>query len=429
MFPLHDRTRRWICRGGFLLGGVLPLAAVLGWSAVIHTAPYKQSVCAQLKATLGLDVRLDNVSYPRPGVTLLSGLELLDPQTEESLVKARLVEIGGDHTRTLVFSQPELNAAGFAQLWTVIERLQRCAAENQSAARISAADLTLRWPRGMQTLVDCSAQLDSGESCWLASVASRLAGGDPESPAQLGLRHSAAGDADSSTTLKLDTGSAPLPCSLLAALVHCENWLGSNGAFQGTVRAEETSAGRQIELSGQFEGIDLQSAVADHFPLRLTGACSLTVERATIRDGRLEEASGSVHAGPGVVGGALLRSAANSLKMRAGNALTDDDALPYSELAAAFAWDSKGLTIHGQCETSEPGTILRSAEAVLLAESSGGAVPVTALVQALVPESRVQVPATRQTDWLLRALPLPEVQSGDSQTAPHAHLRGGHDLN
>ncbi len=130
------------------------------------------------------------------------------------------------------------------------ERLQRRAETNQSAARISAAELTLRWPHGVQTLVDCTAQLDPGESGWMASVAFRLAGGDPESPAQLGLRHSAAGDADSTTTLKLDTGSAPLPCSLLAALVHCENWLGPNSTFQGTVRAEETSAGRQIELIG-----------------------------------------------------------------------------------------------------------------------------------------------------------------------------------
>ena len=59
---------------------------------------------------------------------------------------------------------------------------------------------------------------------------------------------------------------------------------------------------------------------------------------------------------------------------------------------------------------------------VLLSESSGSAVPVAALVQALVPDSRVQVPATRQTDWLLRALPLPDVQAGDAQSAPHARL-------
>ena len=88
MFPLHDRTRRWICRGGFLLGGVLPLAAVIGYSAVIRTAIYKGSVRAALKAELGVDVRFDKVSYPRPGVTLLSGLELLDPQTEESLLRS-----------------------------------------------------------------------------------------------------------------------------------------------------------------------------------------------------------------------------------------------------------------------------------------------------------------------------------------------------
>ena len=305
----------------------------------------------------------------------------------------------------------------------MLQRWQREA--NQPAVQISAAELTLRWPQGVQTLVDCTAHLECANSEQTASAAFQVAGVDADSPARLGLRWNTSTDADAAKTLKLETGGTPLPCSLLAALVHCEDWLGPNGAFQGTARIEETSAGRQIEVSGQIEGIDLQSVVGDHFPHRLTGTCSLSLERATIRDGRLEEATGSIHAGPGVVGASLLRSAANSLKMRAGNSLADDEVLPYGELAAAFAWDAKGLTIHGQCETGEPGAVFRSGNAILLTESSGGALPVTALVQALVPDSRVQVPATRQTDWLLRALPLPEVPSGDAESAPHARLRGG----
>ncbi len=423
MFPLHDRTRRWICRSGFLLGGVLPLAAVIGYSAVIRTAIYKEAVRAALKAELGVDVRFDKVSHPRPGVTLLSGLELLDRQTEESLLRARLLEIG-PHTQTLVASQGEVNAPGLDRLWLVLQRRQREA--NQPAVQISAAELTLRWPQGVQTLVDCNAQLECAESEQTASATFQVAGADADSPARLGLRWNTSTDADAAKTLKLETGGTPLPCALLAALVHCENWLGPNGAFQGTIRIEETSAGRQIEVSGQIDGIDLQSVVGDHFPHRLTGTCSLSLERATLRDGRLEEATGAIHAGPGIVSRSLLHSAAEALRMHSKGATHgDNDAAEYEQLAATFAWDAKGLTIHGQCDESEPGTVLRSADGGLLTESSEGALPVTALVQALVPDSRVQVPATRQTDWLLRALPLPEVQSGDAESAPHARLRGG----
>jgi hypothetical protein len=46
-------------------------------------------------------------------------------------------------------------------------------------------------------------------------------------------------------------------------------------------------------------------------------------------------------------------------------------------------------------------------------------------VRTLVPQSAVQVPASRQTDWLLQHLPLPEVVPlpGTGSDPPTAHLR------
>ena len=428
MFPLHDRTKRWICRAGFLLGGVLPMAAVIGWSSAIHTGVYKEAVRAELKASLGLEVRFDRVSYPRPGVTLLSNVDLLDPENEEVLLHARMLEIGGgERAQTVVVSQPEVNAAGLDRLWPLVQRWQRHGDANQAALRVSASELTVRWPLGVQTLVDCDAQIELEEANRVASATFRIAGADAETPARLGARWNTSAEGESITTFKLETGDTPLPCSLLAALVHRENWLGPNCVFQGSIRIEDCANGRQSEMTGQLEQVDLQSAVSDHFPHQLTGAATVTLEHAVLRDGRLEEATGAIHAGPGVVGRSLVRSAVESLKMRA-SGHSSDESMGYEELAAAFAWDAKGLTIRGKCETSEAGAILRMSGETVLMESSGGALPVASLVQALVPDSRVQVPATRQTDWLLRALPLPDVQAGDSESAPHARLRAGSDL-
>ena len=64
----------------------------------------------------------------------------------------------------------------------------------------------------------------------------------------------------------------------------------------------------------------------------------------------------------------------------------------------------------------------------LLADSTRGAAPVVAIIQMLVPDSRVQVPATRQTDWLLNLLPVPDIVPGDPQAVPQARFRGGKDL-
>ncbi len=66
MFPLHDRTRRFICRTVFLLCAVLPSIAIAGWCLWMRAPNRAEAVRAHLESALGLSVRLANVSYPRP---------------------------------------------------------------------------------------------------------------------------------------------------------------------------------------------------------------------------------------------------------------------------------------------------------------------------------------------------------------------------
>ena len=63
--------------------------------------------------------------------------------------------------------------------------------------------------------------------------------------------------------------------------------------------------------------------------------------------------------------------------------------------------------------------------AALMAEPTAEELARIALVRTLVPQSAVQVPASRQTDWLLRHLPLPEVMPvpGTEAVPPHARVR------
>ena len=87
--------------------------------------------------------------------------------------------------------------------------------------------------------------------------------------------------------------------------------------------------------------------------------------------------------------------------------------------------DANGLRLRGLCTTAEPGTILSDGRNRLLGEPSRGAQPMAALVQTLVPQSVVQVPASRQTDWLLRHLRVPDVlpPPGAEAIPPTARVR------
>src|SRR5215471_7652228 len=157
MFPIHDRTRRWICRTIFIFGGVLPMLAVAAWAAVIHSASHLEAVRVRVEEALGLQVRLASVSYPQPGATLLAGMQLLDPESGEALGSIRMVEMIDEAScKTIVLSQPEINVARPRWLWNLIDNRLRLWAD-QTPMRLSASELTARWNGGVQTFVDCNA--------------------------------------------------------------------------------------------------------------------------------------------------------------------------------------------------------------------------------------------------------------------------------
>jgi len=184
MFPIHERTRRWICRTAFLIAGVLPMMAVAAWSASVHSAAHLAAVRARLADAVGLDVRLERVSYPRPDFVLYHGLQLIDPETGGALASIRMLELGGDdQSQTIVASQPEVNLTDAKRLWALIDRLW--VRRSQLSLRVAASELTLRWPVGVQTFARCSAKVDSALEGNTITAAFQSASASSAEPIQL----------------------------------------------------------------------------------------------------------------------------------------------------------------------------------------------------------------------------------------------------
>ena len=96
-----------------------------------------------------------------------------------------------------------------------------------------------------------------------------------------------------------------------------------------------------------------------------------------------------------------------------------DELLSYDQLAFTFRIDGGGLRLHGGCTGAATGEVL-AGQFVLLAEPVAQPQPLAALIQALVPAGQFQVPATPQSGWLARWLPLPEAAAAaDSPPALH----------
>ena len=94
---MHSQVRRFWCRAGFLLGCLLPTLVVGGWLAYQRTDSYRAILARRwseaIAQRLGVRVSIDDVTRPEPGLTRLTGVLFLDPETGERLASTRRVEV------------------------------------------------------------------------------------------------------------------------------------------------------------------------------------------------------------------------------------------------------------------------------------------------------------------------------------------------
>jgi len=434
MFQLYDNTRRRVCIAGFFALGVLPVALVAAWCASRYLPGHLRAEAEQLGRQLGLDVRLEGLKHLRPGAVLYEGLEIADPETGQVLLKCRLLEVasqqGEDRDRrrptlALLASQPEIEAAAVGRLWELLQRTVECHHGRLDAdLRIAAGEVTLRAGADSQTLTDVEGSLDTLSAGADAQVRFRLAGADTPEPIRIRVVRNRQLSPPASG-FELYTGGGELPCNVLAMGLGELKPLGARCRFRGYLWANETPQGWEGEITGQMARLDLGGLVSDHFPHRLSGSGELVIQSARFRRGRLEEASGTLAVGPGMIDRSLIEAAADRLGLiPVAERPNAAERIAYEQLAFSLTLDAAGVKLQGRCTNGEPGTILADGNGRLLGEPSEQPKPIAALVQTLVPQSAVQVPASRQTDWLLRHLPVPEVMPPDPKSVPsHARLR------
>jgi hypothetical protein len=408
---MHDRTRRMLCRAGFLAVCLLPTLGVIAWSNSRTSATHSEACAADLSRDLSLRVSLSGVSYPQPGNTLYEGVEIADPETAVSLARLRFLNVGaGENLFTLIASQSEVDALQLGRLWEAVEQRLRQSLGPQPTVRLVAREATLHWPVGSQTLTDVLGELatkpeSGGERT--ATLSFRLAGKDSAEPIRVRYARTLK-QSRPMRRIELNSATAEIPCSLLVIPLGIQNRLGERARFRGSMSAVETPDGWNGELTGEFKDVDLQAVISEQFPHQLSGAADVAIQHARFEHGRLIEARGTIVARPGVISQSLLQAAAQNLQLK-GTATDLDRAIkPYDQLAISFTLDSSGLSLGGLCEGSK-GTIVRRGETALLAESGAAPRSIAALLRTLVPMSELQVPATRESNWLIDHLPVPSV--------------------
>lgn len=420
---LERQRRRW-CRLAFLSLCMLPTTVVLGWSAARRTASYIEAQADALSRQLGAPARFDRLSHPRPGARLFHGLEWSDRETGTTLLRCRLLEID-DTSRGLVLaaSQAELYAGRIEPWVEMLVGQMRRERSPDEAVRWVAGEATWHGPRQAHTLTFVRGSLGPAANGAEAEMTFCLAGGSPTAPANLRLARQRQGS-EMIWALAVQTGDVALPGDLLTPVFDAVSWLGPRASFRGNLWARQSAAGWHGEATGEIVDIDLAQLVQSRFPHHLTGDAALRIERLRFDANRVTEVAGTITAGPGTIGRSLVAAGAQHLELAAPSSAPLESVVPYVRLAADFVIDPSGLRLTGRVGHDGRGALLVDGQRVLWQQPDRQPQPTAALVRMLVPHGGVQAPYTRQSDWLLRALPLPPPVPAE-EPAPRAILRIG----
>jgi hypothetical protein len=432
--------RRRLCQACFCLGCLLPTTALLGWTASRKLPGHVRRCEEDIADRLGMVVRLKGIDYPQPGVVVYEGFELFDPETGRAVLNCRSLEAaGGGQSLALdpLGATVQLEqVSNLARL--VMRRLRREALADDRSWQSPPRPVTLRGPHGEQTYEDVEFVVESAEGAERAWLRFRLPQQPTAEVATLSITRRASTDS-ATTRLELDTGGAALPLAMFAPWLECQSLFGAEASFRGTLWIDDAPGGSRAELRGELGAVDLDALVAARFPHVLTGRATLRVDRATVEEGRLMEASGSLSSPWGMVGESLLNAAVSMLGCR-----WSGDGLPervgkhrdYRSLTIPFQLDAGGLRLGRSGgpadlgQAAKPSAILHDVTGrPLLLASGREAVPLVRLIQMLVPLNEVQVPATKETASLIPWLPVapvrPAGRHANGPTAPAARVRLG----
>ena len=362
---------------------------------------------------LGLVVKLDAVRHLRPGVVLYDGIELADPETGQTILRSRCLEVAWRRqkdgqgqlrpTLCVIASQPEVETAAIGVAWRWVQRLlENSPGRLEANVQISADAVTLLAGDRSQTMTEVAALLESTPGRSSAQIDFRLVGADTPEPACIRIVRNREVSPPASR-FELSTGDGELPCSVLALAIDELKPLGPAMPLSWAGLGQR-DAGRLGRGSRPGNWPTWTSAASSPIIFRIASAASAA--RRSPRPGFAAAGSKSAaECSPP----STARSAVRSWPL-------PSIAWASSPVPSRFrratesrigSWRCRSCSMPTVCgfavsaRTAEPGTILSDGRNRLLGESSRGSQPMAALVQTLVPQSVVQVPASRQTDWLL----------------------------
>lgn len=413
---MHVSRRIAVCRGAFLALCVGPTLLTIGfiifhWLSIRSPAA-KAEWERELSQRLGVAVTIEGLSYPQPSLAELSGVKLANAETGLPLAACRRIEIVQVEGRwEVILAEPTLRQDAMGTLMEKLHDRVLTSSAPTNSIHVSAVHLTIHDGAAAHSLSNLSANLKSVAAGPELEIRFAL----PQHPDSVELHFTRNRQITPPATQIAWNCPVPLPIRLASILWADVSALGPGAMLMGSGRLTLQDDKLSGSFSGELSGIDLTSLVSQRFEHVLSGEGTLKLDTATMEAGRLSHANGTlVVAGGGRISRSLLTAAAEHLQLRASLPEKIMDSVAYRRLSLGFEMTEEHLRLTGVADATRAGVVMTAADGPLLSAPKNHRAPAVALARTLVPDGRVQVPASRQTAALLRLLPL---KSSEPQTA------------
>lgn len=304
---VHESTARSACRLAFLTLGLLPLALCLVWSAQVFLPTYQRQQSSSwesmLSAQLGTRLKIAAVEALAPQRFALHEIRLLHAETGVEMGRVRRADVERGGGKWVVrLTDAELEGAQLAETWKAFHDWFLCRPRHAAHAAVIEMDaLTLHGAGGSRGLQDMLVELRPGSDttelliqfrhAMVQAPGKQTGAGQllPSSELNFTRYHQST---QQRTEVQLQTGTAPLACSLLAPLSPLLGRLGDLATFTGTLDATLDSANWKLRITnGQLRNLDVAQLTANS-EAAVSGQGDMTFKELVVGQSGIEAAYG-----------------------------------------------------------------------------------------------------------------------------------------
>lgn len=416
---MHERTERALCRLSFLLLCALPtlltvFLTFLTWTPWYHNRRIR-SMESVLSQRLGVTVKLADVRRPSPESWQLEGVELYDPETSSLVARVRTVlytvrnEMVGIH-----LSQPEVQSAQLSLVWRIAHDRFLCQPDLLGqAVNLEAQDLSIHSNFQGLTLSPVRIRIAPTPEETRASLQFLMAGWSPKDlPTTVTVTRFRSSD-QPHTEWRLQTGSKPLPCGVLAEYLPIMRRLGPDAEFSGYLswRLERDDYTVQLK-EAKFVNVNMLE-LFEPLDYHVSGNGTIRINSLTRHSGNpISEATGQIAIQSGRIEVGLLRKLsalfrAELLPME----IPDRERIDFQAIATGFQVYGNSLEARGICrelpnfEAADEGTAVVAYDRPILLLNPRNRIASNQLTSTIDPSGRTRIPIGTDKNWARSLLP------------------------